>query len=431
MMTDINHRIREAMGFISPIDRETWLKVAMAIKSEIGDSGFEVWDTWSQQADSYNTRDARDVWKSIRANGKVTAGTLFHEAKANGWRDDGTHHKPTAEELVERKRIAEERTRQEEADIAREREKTANKAAAGWKAAAEALPDNPYLVRKQNSPTATLREIDADKLAEILGYVPKAGGEPLAGRLLVVPVKQGNRLSTLELIDGRGTKAALSGRGTKAGGYWAAQPLSDVLETLLIGEGVATVLSAREASGHPAIAALSSGNLPSVAKAIHERYPAAELVILADLVKATGEPDPHAIEAARVVGGLLAVPDFGPDRPEGATDFNDMARLRGLESVGRTIRDAAASILGSADTPDTPRNPEGYRLKAAPLLTCTPDTCETPQKDVANNPCQNESSDSDSSVALSETEVSGVSEVSADCPESRVIAGVIPDTHET
>lgn len=345
MISDID-RIRDAVSFVPPDDRETWLKMGMAIKSEIGDSGFDVWDAWSQQADSYNTRDVRDVWKSIRANGKVTAGTLFHEAKANGWRDDGIHHKPTAEELAERKRKTEERTRQEEAEIAREREVTAKKAAAGWKAATDAKPDNPYLVRKQNSPTATLREIDADKLAEILAYTPKSGGEPLSGRLLVAPVKQGDKLSTLELIDGSGRKAALVGRGTKTGGYWAAQPLPYPLKTLLIGEGVATALSAKEATGLPAVAGLSSVNLPTVAKAIRERYPQAVIVILADLVKANGEPDPFAIEAARAVGGKLAIPDFGTDRDPSMTDFNDMAMICGADSVERAIAGATAPARG-------------------------------------------------------------------------------------
>ena len=55
---------------------------------------------------------------------------------------------------------------------------------------------------------------------------------------------------------------------------------------------------------------------------MRERYPQAVIVILADLVKATGEPDPHAIEAAQksaLVG--LAIPDFGTDRDP------DMTRL--------------------------------------------------------------------------------------------------------
>lgn len=339
----MSDRIREALQFIPASDRDTWLKMGMAVKSELGDPGFDLWEGWSQQDESFNSKDARDVWKSIRINGKVTAGTLFHEAKANGWRDDGTHQKPTPEELAARKRIAAERVAEEEARTARERAEAAKKSAAVWKAASEAKPDHPYLVRKQVSPVATLREIDAGAAAAILGYAPKSGGEPLAGRLLVAPVKVGDGLSTLELIDEAGRKSAVYG-GAKSGGYWAAQQLPDGDGdglTLQIGEGVATVLTAKESSGHPAIAALSAGNLSAVAKAMRERYPAAALVILADLVKATGAPDPHAVEAALSVGGRLAIPGFGTDRPDGATDFNDMEALLGSDAVGRAIAGAS------------------------------------------------------------------------------------------
>ena len=337
----MSNRIREALQFIPASDRDTWVKMGMAIKSEVGDEGFDLWEGWSLQGDSFNAKDARDVWKSIRINGKVTAGTLFHEAKANGWRDDGTHQKPTPEELAERQRIQQYAHAREEAKTARERTEAAKKAAAIWKAATEAKPDHPYLSRKRVSPVATLREIDAGAVAAILGYAPKSSGEPLAGRLLVAPVKVGDGLSTLELIDQDGHKSAIYG-GAKAGGYWAVQQLPDGDGlTLLIGEGVATVLTAKESSGHLAIAALSAGNLSAVAKAMRERYPSAALVILADLVKATGEPDSHAVEAAQFVGGKLALPDFGTDRPDGATDFNDMAALFGAEAVGRAIANAS------------------------------------------------------------------------------------------
>ena len=337
----MSDRIREALQFIPASDRDTWVKMGMAVKSELVDSGFDLWEGWSQQADTFNAKDARDVWKSIRVNGKVTAGTLFHEAKANGWRDDGTHQKPTPEEIAERQRINAERAAQEEARAASERAEAAKKSAAVWKAAGEAKPDHPYLVRKRVSPVATLRELDAGAAAAILGYAPKSGGEHLAGRLLVAPVKVGDGLSTLELIDPDGRKSAVYG-GAKAGGYWAAQPLPDDDGlTLLIGEGVATVLSAKLAAGGPAVAALSAGNLSAVAKAMRERYPSAALVILADLVKATGAPDPHAVAAALSVGGRLAIPDFGTNRPDGATDFNDMAALLGRDAVKRAIANAS------------------------------------------------------------------------------------------
>lgn len=348
-------RIRGALQFVDPSDRETWLRMGMAIKSELNGEGFDLWDAWSQQAGSYNARDARDVWRSIRADGGVSIGTLFYEAKANGWRDDGMHQRPTPEELAERQRIAAERAAMEEAEIARERADTAAKAAAILRAATEAKADHPYLVRKKVSPTTTLREINVNNIMRHYGCVPWSGGKPMVGRLLVAPVKQGDGLSTVELIDEVGKKAALQGRGTKAGGFWATERLPDgdgAGLTLLIGEGVATVLSAKEAAGHPAIAALSSGNLPAVARAMRERYPAAALVILADLVRATGEPDPHAIEAARSVGGKLAIPDFGAARDPGMTDMNDLHVRDGLEAVKRAIANATTPARGEPQPGD-------------------------------------------------------------------------------
>lgn len=383
-------RIREALHFLPASDREQWVRIGMAIKSELGESGFDLWEPWSQQDESFDPKAARDVWKSIRAVGKVTIATLFHEAKLRGWCDDGAHEMPTGEELAERQRQNAERAAREEAEIARERADTAKKAAAILKAATEAKPDHPYLSRKQVAPVATLREIEAGAAAAILGYAPKSGGDLLAGRLLVVPVKRGDGISTLELIDGDKRKAALAGRGSKSGGYWATERLPDGEGEgliLLIGEGVATVLSGREATGYPAIAALSAGNLPAVAKAMRERYPAAALVILADLVKATGAPDRHAIEAAIEGYGKLAVPDFGGDRDPAATDFNDMAVLCGKDAVGQAIASASEPArddyrhgdddapAGDSDGWHDPQplaakvSPEPYPIDALPAIT--------------------------------------------------------------
>jgi putative DNA primase/helicase len=358
MPTNID-RLREALSFVPSDGRDTWLRMGMAIKSELGDSGFDLWDTWSQQADSYEAKAARDVWKSIRAAGKVTVGTLFLEARTNGWRDDGTQQKLTTDEFAERQRIAAERVAQEDARIASERAEAAKNSGEIWKAATEAKSDHPYLVRKQVSPVETLREIDAAAAAATLGYAPKSGGEYLVGRLLVVPVKIGERLSTLELIDQDGRKSAVY-CGAKACGYWAAQQLpkgdGDGL-TLLIGEGVATVLSAKGATGHRAIAALSAGNVPAVAKSMRELYPAATLVILADLVKANGEPDPHAVEAARSVSGMLAIPNFGGDRDRGMTDFNDLMKLSGPDVVRQTIARAGEPALSSRNCRNNSSSP--------------------------------------------------------------------------
>jgi putative DNA primase/helicase len=345
MRIDID-RIREALKFIPSGGHGERFRIGCMVKSELGEAGRELWDEWR---DGRGDDEAAAVWRSISATGALKIGTLFHEAKANGWSDNGYFQKLTPEELAERHRVAAERTAKENAEIARERADTAKKAAAILKAATEARADHPYLARKRVSPAPTLREIDAGAAAAILGYYPNSGGDALVGRLLVVPVKQGDRISTLELIDGDKRKAALAGRGSKAGGYWATKRLPDGEGAglfLLIGEGVATVLSASSATGNLGIAALSSGNLPTVAKAMRERYPQAVIVILADLVKATGASDPHAIEAARAVGGRLAIPEFGVDRDPYMTDFNDMDLICGQKAVASAIASAREPASG-------------------------------------------------------------------------------------
>ena len=378
-------RINSALTHVDATDRDLWLRMGMAIKSELGETGFDLWDTWGQSSDSYNATDSKTVWSSIHSDGKVGIGSLFHEAKQRGWQDDGRRHSLTPAEIEERRRAAAERAAADAAEIEIERAKTASATTAILKASVAATGENPYVLRKQVSPTATLREIEAGVVTIILGYTPKSSGEPLEGRLLVVPVKQGDALSTVELIDGKGRKTALAGRGSKTGGYWATRKPADDTDVLLIGEGVATTLSASGATGHVGIAALSSGNLMAVAKAMRDLHPDAELVLLADLVKLTGLPDPHAVEAALAVGGKLAVPDFGPQRDPGHKDFNDMLVAFGAEAVKRAVASASkpvrAESQGGADNPaggdpdtwpdplplTTKIMPEPYPLDALPL----------------------------------------------------------------
>jgi putative DNA primase/helicase len=115
----------------------------------------------------------------------------------------------------------------------------------------------------------------------------------------------------------------------------------------LIGDGVATVLSASAAANHSGVAALSNTNLPTVAKVMRECYPAATLVVLADLVQDTGEPEHCVVEAAQAMDGRLDKPEFGTDRPLEMKDFNDLHRARGLEVVKICI-DAAVKPAGDA-----------------------------------------------------------------------------------
>ena len=336
--------IRDALAYIPPdLSRDEWVRVGMAIKDGLNGDGFDLFDEWSHGGKSYNRNDTRDTWKSIKSNGEITVGTLFYLAGQHGWKPhDDPAPLETDAERQRRDQQREERAEQEILNKAQKQAEAAKKAATLWKAAAPAQANHPYLIRKGVAPVETLREIKAAQAAEILGYPPKSDGEPLAGRLLVAPVEIERQISTAELIDEAGRKSAIAG-GAKSSGYWTAQPLPDGDGsglTLAIGEGVATVLSARAATGYASLAALSAGNVPKAAQAMRARYPAARLVILADL----GHGRAKAEEAARATGAALAAPDFTRSSATAAdTDFNDLHRLAGLEEVRRQI--GAARLL--------------------------------------------------------------------------------------
>ncbi|AGA90542.1 Primase C terminal 2 (PriCT-2) [Thioflavicoccus mobilis 8321] len=84
--------IRDALNHIPADSRDLWLRMGMAVRSELGDAGHDVWDSWSRTSNRYNERDARDVWRSIKPNGGIGIGTLFAKAKEHGWQGTGRNN---------------------------------------------------------------------------------------------------------------------------------------------------------------------------------------------------------------------------------------------------------------------------------------------------------------------------------------------------
>ena len=93
---------------------------------------------------------------------------------------------------------------------------------------------------------------------------------------------------------------------------------------------------------------MNAGNLEPVARALRAKLPDLRLILCADDDAATdGNPGLNrAREAAQAVGALLAIPDFGTDRPEGVSDFNDMAAQCGAEAVARAVAGVIESSMG-------------------------------------------------------------------------------------
>lgn len=211
--------------------------------------------------------------------------------------------------------------REHEAERQRRAGEARATAQAIWRASVSAMVDYPYLRKKGVQPHGLRVTTDEEH-----------------GGSLVVPVRDVDGvLHSLQFIpvDG-GKKRYLSGSRV-SGCYF---PIGKPNGVLCVAEGFATAASIHEATGHAVAVAFCAGNLMEVAEALHAKYPELELVICADDDwKTKNNPGmTKAAEAAKAVGCKVAVPDFGPDRPEeGATDFNDLASLRGAEAVKECI----------------------------------------------------------------------------------------------
>ncbi len=136
-------------------------------------------------------------------------------------------------------------------------------------------------------------------------------GARLLGDALVIPMRdETGGLHSLQTIDTKGNKRFLPG-GRIRGCYFAIGGKPD--GALVIAEGFATGASIHEATGHAVAVALNAGNLLAVAQAMRAKFPDLKIILCADDdFETEGNPGlTKATEAARVIGGFLAVPDFG------------------------------------------------------------------------------------------------------------------------
>ena len=241
------------------------------------------------------------------------------------------HSRPLS--LVEReafRRNVAETKAKAETERAREHADAAKRAAERWQAATPANPAHPYLVAKGVQPHGIRQE----------------------GERLVIPLRDASgALHSLQFIDADGGKKFLTG-GRVASGYCG---IGKPNGTLCITEGFATGASVHEATGHAVAVAFNAGNLEPAAVALRAKYPELRIIVCADDdYRTEGNPGiTKATHAALAVGGLLAVPDFGDNRPDGATDFNDLAQHAGAEAVARCVANARKPDVSEA-SPDAP-----------------------------------------------------------------------------
>jgi len=163
-----------------------------------------------------------------------------------------------------------------------------------------------------------------------------------AGTLLVPMVDTAGKTHSLQSITQEGDKRFLPG-GRVKGCYY---PIGKPAGLLIVCEGYATGASIHESTGHATAVAFNAGNLEAVAVALHIKYPTLKIIIAADDDHLTTENPgmTKAKAAALAVEGLLAIPKFGANRRDKATDFNDLHQLVGAGAVKACI-DAATAAL--------------------------------------------------------------------------------------
>lgn len=205
-------------------------------------------------------------------------------------------------DALRRRHDSEQRQRQAEAAAA---------ATIRW-AAAVPVADHPYLAAKD---------------------VRAHGVRLESGHTLLIPLRDtSGTLHSLQGIAPDATKRFMPGGRVKGCYHAIGRPSG----RLVVCEGYATGATIHEDSGHAVAVAFNSGNLLPVALALRTKIPSITLVIAADDDwKTEGNPGlTAATEAARAVGGLLAVPKFdGLPRGDRDTDFNDVHRLADMVEV--------------------------------------------------------------------------------------------------
>ncbi len=295
MISDIRHA-QEALQYIDAHDRDSWVKAAMALKSEFSESARDIWEQWSSQADNYSPRDAASVWRSCTV-GAIGIGTLFYLAKQNGWQAT-THTQLDPAEITIRKLVTTQHQKQLEVDRVKRQQQVASKAQYLWCKSEAAKFNHPYLREKQIKPN-NLRNLNG---------------------ALVAPLVHEGRIVNLQFIQPSGEKRFLKGGQVNG----ASTPVGKCGDVFYIAEGFATGATIHQITGRGVLCAMNAGNLMSVAKQARSNYPTAHIIIAADNDHQakinTGRL--AAYEAARTINAELLLPEF----PEGSngSDWNDL-----------------------------------------------------------------------------------------------------------
>lgn len=333
-MTDTAKAI-DALHSIPPdIDRESWVRVAMAANA--AGVGFDDFDAWSAGAGNYDAAAARDVWRSIKPGKGVGAGTLYRVAAEHGWRmgEGKPQQRP-----MQAPRKAPEQPRQPAPGMS---------PAEVWERCEPATAAHGYIAAKGAAgvPLDCLRVVPA-------GDGLRIAGQNMAGAL-VVPAFGPEGLQSLQLIPppGAGKKLNLPGAPMAGASFTVGKVVPGGV--VHVCEGIGQAWACWQATGNAAVVCFGWGNVGNVAADLRQRDASARLVVVPD----TGKEE-SAAEIAQAVGAAVA---YMPQGEVQNFDANDLAQRDGF--------DVLAGLLESATEP--PKPAPRYKLLGADELRDLP-----------------------------------------------------------
>ncbi len=326
-------RARSALLSLDPgAERSEWVRAGMAAKSAGLD--FHDFHDWSAGAGNYRSEsDVRAVWRSIREDGPVQAGTLFQMARAAGWSEDA----PRQSHQNRPQRTTERRTHEEAPSKAH-----ALDMAALWASCEPATAEHGYIVRKHGLPAG---------LRVYRGSLTIAR-EAMDGCLVVPCYAIDGTLKSAQFIPpGKGKK--LNATGLPMDGVFVVGriPHQGAGCTLYLCEGIGQAWSCQQAANAPAVVCFGAGRMESASKALADRYPLARRVLVADAGK-----EQDCARIAKDTG--CAWVEMPADSPQNF-DANDLHQRNGL--------DALAALLARPK-----EHPQRFRLLAPSELAALP-----------------------------------------------------------
>nr|WP_314592693.1 LPD7 domain-containing protein [uncultured Neisseria sp.] len=345
-MSDIDD-IRSALSYIDSHDRDTWWQVGAAVKDELGENGYDLWDEWSQRADNYDNRAAKSTWKSLKP-GSFSIGTVWKLARQNGWQPAKPYTPPSVEEQARRKAESEARRQAAEQERQQTQQRVKGTAQKIWNSSRPASLSHPYLAAKGITNPDAIAGLRQNKYKD--------------NDNLIIPVLYENEIVNLQSINQDGGKRFLAG-GQVQGAYAFIGKADDVEKVgVVMAEGYATAASIYEATGKPVIIAFDAGNMVAVAERLAQKLPQNVPVVIAVDNDASQTGIKKARQAAALLGDRATAiqPEFsmtliqqyqkgkGVDekgRPPLPSDFNDLHKLAGLKAVRQSFAEGVNLVL--------------------------------------------------------------------------------------